>query len=191
MATLRIPIDLTWSGATGSPGVNVWHARTESTIGEPEDVDALAGYLEDFYTAIANVYPSTVTIAFGGEATGVGDDSETIFPAPAWSVTGTGAAAFAPPVLAMYVNWRAATGGRNGRGRTFLGPHNAVIAEGNGTPTEDYRTLVQGAVDALVAESQNSLNGALGVYSRAENIFRDFSSGAVPNKFAVLRSRRD
>ena len=29
MPTVRIPVDLTWSLATGSPGVNVWHARID------------------------------------------------------------------------------------------------------------------------------------------------------------------
>lgn len=191
MPTVRIPINITWTGSTGSPGVNVWHARVNGELDPNPDVETISGMLEQFYDDISDVVPTDVTFQFLGEATGVGDDADTTFTGTPWTVTGSGGAPHLPPATAMYVNWRAASGGRSGRGRTFISPLVTADNEGNGTPVEQVRGWVQAAADALIDSSDSFANGAVGVYSRTDNVIRDFVSADVPNKFAVLRSRRD
>lgn len=191
MPTARIPIDITWSGTTGSPGVNIWHARVDSVADPNPDVQSMADMLETFYGDIADLFPSTVVFHFAGEAAGVGDDNGDTFTADPWTVNGTNTVDFLPPANCVLVQWRTGTGGRHGRGRTFLGPLARSLAEANGTPEEASRGEIQAAVDTLVGSSEGFGNGALGVYSRTTDTFRDFQSGTVPNYFAVLRSRRD
>lgn len=190
MPTVRIPIDLTWVGSTGSPGVNVFHGRI-ITGGISSDLQDLTDALQDFYQAIAPVIPNQVTVRWAGEAAGVGDDAGTDFTSPAWTVPGTSSGGYAPPAATMLVQWRTGSGGRSGRGRSFISPVTNAIVESNGTPDETARGIVQDAVDDLIGASSGFGDGALGVYSRTEDVFRDFTSGTVPNYFASLRSRRD
>lgn len=191
MPTVRIPVELNWSGATGSPGVNIWHGRTDpGEVGEV-DIDGLSAMLNTFYTGISNMYPAEVEIRFNGEAQGVGDAEGDTFTGTAWALLGTSGSGFAPMGTCMLVNWRSNTGGRRGRGRTFLGPACLASVQDNGTPVELLKSEVQADVNTLVSSSEALANGALGVYSRVENVFRDFASGDVPNKFGLLRSRRD
>lgn len=191
MPTLRIPIDLTWSGASGSPGVNVWHGRIINGGLDQTDLGDLTDMLQDFYTTLADVFPEGTTIRWAGEAQGVGDDSGDTFNSDPWTVDGGGTGGFLAPANALLIQWRTNTGGRSGRGRTFLSPLVLFANEDNGTPEESIRTLVSGAADDLISASSGFDNGALGVYSRTEDVFRDFVTAAVPNYFAVLRSRRD
>lgn len=191
MVLARIPVDLTWTGATGSPGVNVWHGRFLGAVAPFDDLEGLTTMLNTFYATIAPIFPATMSCTYAGVAYGVGANAEEEYTSPAWTVEGDAGADFLAPALAMYVNWSTGSGGRNGRGRTFLGPLGVSSAEGNGTPAEGLRGTVQGAVDALVSASLTDANGALGVFSRVDGVLRDFTAGAVPNKFAVLRSRRD
>lgn len=191
MPTVRIPIDLAWTGSSGSPGVNVWHVRTNALDVVNEDVNYLAGVLETFYDECSDIFPSDFTARFLGEAYGVGDDEGTVYVGDPWTIAGSGGTPHLPPATAMFVNWRGSTGGRRGRGRTYLSPLVTADNEGNGTPVEQVRTWVQTAADNLIESSDSFANGAVGVYSRVSNTFRDFVSAEVPNKFASLRSRRD
>lgn len=191
MPTIRVPINLVWTSASGSPGTNTWHARLEDDPLAPDDLEVLTEILHDFYTAIAEFYPNTVLISWGGEGLGVGDDEGTIFESPGWSVAGTSAVAYLPPANCMLINWRTSGGGRSGKGKTFIGPGNVGLIEANGTPSEGARTALSDAAADLIESSDSALNGALGVYSRKTNVFRDFISAEVPNLFAILSSRRD
>lgn len=191
MATFRYAVNLTWTGASGSPGVNVWHGRTTGGLPGSSEISGLSDMIEEFYTAIAGLYPGQVTITSPEFASGVGDDEGDQASVPAWSVAGTGAASFLPPASCMLVDWRTNSGGRRGRGRTFLGPLSDDTIENNGTPAEGGRTIVQLAADDLIESSDSFGNGAWGVYSRVDNVIRDFTSASCPNLFAVLRSRRD
>lgn len=191
MPIARIPVNLTWTGATGSPGVNVWHARFDNGDPLSGDLSDVTDIIGQFYDAIEGLFPSTYTITYDGEAQGVGADEGTTYQSTPWTFQGEGAPAFLPPATAMFVNWRAFTGGRRGKGRTYLGPLTDLVTEGNGTPEEAYRAQVQAAANALVSASLGDLNGAVVIYSRTDGIARDVATADVPNMFAVLRSRRD
>lgn len=191
MPTGRLAVDLSWTGATGSPGVNVWHIRFENASAPGGDQDAMVEAIRDFYVATRGSYPTAVNIRFNGEIHGVGDDAGNLYTADTWSTTGSGINGFLPPAVCTLVSWRTSSATRSGRGRTFIGPMSATILETNGTPDEGFRAGTQAAVDDLIETSDSFANGAVGIYSRTENVFRDLVSGDVPNYFAVLRSRRD
>jgi len=191
---VRIPVEIT-GPALPDPGMNIWHAR----IGDvdptfPDDVDVVSEWLHTFYGEIAGVYPSGTTISQSGEYVEVGTSTpQTIAEGAGWSVAATGGADPMPAANALMVSWRTSLATRRGRGRTFLGPLVRTLAEPNGTPEEGNRSLVQAKVNALVATSAAATPGgkALGVWSPADAVLRDFISGNVPNRFGVLRSRRD
>lgn len=187
----RIPIDLTWSGATGSPGVNIWHARASASPAEGDFDDTLTN-LKAFYTACRGLFPTPVTIAFRGRITGVGPDVEKEASAPTWSVTGgSTTTAYLPPATAVTVSWAAATGGRSGKGRTFLGPLSPTIQDNDGRLAAAVAASTQSAINDLVAASTGASNGALGIWSPTDAVIRDFVRGTVRRDFASLRSRRD
>jgi hypothetical protein len=191
--TVEIPIEIRWTGATGSPGANIWHARTDGNIPDPSDpgVGDMLDALQAFYTDIASAVPASAQFRFNGEVTGVGASSGDSQTYDAWVVQGSAPDQYLPPADAVLVSWKTGSGGRSGRGRTFLSPLNRDVAGGTGAVGATWLTLFQGAVDELVATSSGIENGALGVYSRTDNLFRDFTSGTVRPYFAVLRSRRD
>lgn len=190
MPTVRIPIDLQWTGASGSPGANVFHGRIGAELGGSIDLGLLTGILETFYTGVALAMPQGLDISYAGFAYGVGDDTGSEYTSDAWEVSGN-VPSFAPPGLAVQCTWKTQSGGRNGRGRTFLGPMGGSVVQADGSLDNATRETIQGLCDDLVESSDSFANGALGVYSRVENIFRDVTSSVVSDRFAMLRTRRD
>lgn len=191
MPTFRLPVDLEWSGASGSPGVNVWHARTDDFLAPFEDVEAVSEFIHQFYQGLVSLLPSTMTCSFAGEVQGVGAAEGQSARPPSWSVTGTAGTDFLPPSQCLLAQWRTDSGGRNGRGRTFIGPLSGESLQSNGSPDEGVRTQIETLQANLIESSDSFGNGAVGIWSRTEGIFRDLTAGSCPNYFAVLRSRRD
>jgi hypothetical protein len=96
----------------------------------------------------------------------------------------------------VVVTWRT-TGVRNGRrvrGRTFLVPTANVAYENDGT-------IVAGAISSIGTANATLLGGVgawqLGVWARptavgaTDGIWHEATSSTIPDKVAVLRSRRD
>lgn len=191
MATFRYVVDLAWTGSTGSPGVNVWHGRTTGGLDGSTETTGLTDLIKDFYAALAYIFPVTFTATGQEFVNGVGDDEGDADAVPVWTVTGSGSSSFAPPATAILVDWRTNSGGRQGRGRTFLGPIVAGLVGSNGGVESTELAALNTIVEDLVDGSDSFGNGALGVYSRTGSTFRDFTSGSIPSKLAVLRSRRD
>lgn len=191
MPTFRAAVDLSWTVASGSPGVNVFHGRAVTTSGPANDVSLLMDIVRQFFFEIRGLYCTDVTMRWNGEAHGVGDDIGNVYNGTPWTVTGSGGTDHLAPALAMLVKWASDSGGRSGRGRTFIGPLQDAVSETNGTPDDGVRTQLLTAAENLIESSDSFGNGALGVYSRVEDVFRDFTSSSVPNYFAVIRSRRD
>jgi hypothetical protein len=191
MPTMRVPVEMSWAGVSGSPGANIWHVRTTADITSPPELESNTELIRQFYEDIASLYCSDLVLRYEGEATGVGDDTGNIYTSPPWTVTGTTGLDHLAPALQMMVQWRGETGGPHGRGRTFIGPLSTACHQDNGTPDEAERTVLIDAAAALVEGSDSFADGAVGIWSRTELVFRDVVSSAVPNKFAILRSRRD
>lgn len=192
MPSLHVPVRLTWAGS-GSPGVNVWDVRT--TGGDPgpsDDLQAMTDALRVFYTDLmaGDIFPGGYTASYAGVATSVGDSPE-FFTSDAWSITESGPADVAPPIAQMILTLRTSSATRRGRGRKFIGPVRPTIVQADGTPTTVALGVLQNAGNALLAESEEFADGAIGVFSSVDELFRDIVSVQARDYFASLRSRRD
>lgn len=190
MSIWQIPLAITWSGASGSPGTNTWAYRVPTTVSDVDGVlEQATTDLGAFHQAIKTIYNSNVTVSTDGVWTGLGDDQGDSHDVAGFSVAGTGTSGFAPPSQCIILDRKASTGGRSGRGRVFLGPLSSSMVESNGTPVEDARAYVLAAANDLL--SPGPLDGAFCIWSRTDQVARDITSFSVPNIFGSLRSRRD
>jgi hypothetical protein len=173
--------------------VNVWDVRT--TGGDPgpsDDLQAMTDALRVFYTDLmaGDIFPGGYTASYGGTATSVGESPE-FFTSDTWSITESGPSDVAPPIAQMILTLRTSSATRRGRGRKFIGPVRPTIVQADGTPTTAALGILQTAGNTLLAESEEFADGAIGVYSDVDGLFRDLVSVQARVYFASLRSRRD
>lgn len=191
MPTFKYPVALAWTGS-GSPGVNVWHFRSEDNADPLEtDVQEIIDGIETFYTAVKGVFPADLVVTGPDEAIKDPYGAPEYREVDGFTVQGTGTQGYAPLASAIVAGWRTTSATRSGRGRTFLGPLALYCVDADGTPKSDVLAIVRNAAAALVATSRDWTQGSLGVYSQTDGVLRDFQSSAVRDTFAVLRSRRD
>lgn len=194
MTLARIPVKIT-GPMLPDAAMNIWHVRTDSSdaLRKP-GLNGAVSALAVFYDSVKGLYPSGCTITFDGTAQEVAtEDPKYLDGLSTFTYGATGSSDSLPAANAMMISWRTESATRSGRGRTFIGPVVSSAAENNGTPEESNRSALQGAVNALVASSVTDKTSpwAFGVYSPSLKILRDFTSGTVPNRFGMLRSRRD
>lgn len=187
MPTVQYNVGLEWSNAPGGPGVNTWHIRYDSVVG---DLESALSALATFYDSIRGVLPTGVRYRFTDHAVTVGDSPTYVPVSNAATNTGSGGATYLPMATAMCVSWKTTAATRSGRGRTFIGPLSNLATEANGTPAPEAITLLQNAATALVNASLVDNGWGFGVYSRKDGVLRDFTRATVRDVFAVLRSRR-
>lgn len=187
-----------------SPGVNVWHMRTDTdataTAGKAMAQDAL-DKLRAFYASVMAQAVSGATYKCDG-ITDV-DSSEGV--SLNWTtVTGAQANQIMPPALAIVVGWKTTIHARRGMGRTFLGPYTYAWLDGDGTVLAGGLTILNNAATALVNASLLDNGWAWGVYGQqdampgansaaraaAPHVLRDFTGYAIKDKWAVMTSRR-
>lgn len=194
MTLVRLPVQIS-GPMLPDPAMNIWHGRVgDAWPTNKPGHNELVAYLSAFYNSIKGLYPSGCTITFEGEAQEIGTATpEVLSGLDTFTIAATGASDSLPAANCLMVSWRTTLATRRGRGRTFIGPVVSSAAENNGTPEESNRSALQGAVDALVASStgESEHATALGVWSPTDAVLRDFTDGNVPNRFGVLRSRRD
>lgn len=199
MPTWRLPVNFSYADG-GGPGVNVWHIRATGATPVETNLQSMVDAIHTFYDSITNGGVSGAdcfqrgTVFTAGQAVDVDSDEATDVDWATLTVPNVGADA--PPVLALCLTWRTSIAARRGRGRTFLGPLSQNALQDNGTPDEDFRSVVGNAADALISTSTGFNNGAVGIYGResvgsSTHVIRDIVGRTVPNEFAVLRSRRD
>lgn len=190
MTIARVPVDITWDGS-GSPGVNVWHLRVDGPLNGSDQIAGLLEDLETFYETAKNACPASVDFDFRGEIQGLGPDTGDTAVYDAWHQDASGTGNYAPTMTCQVVGWRTNSGGRRGRGRTFIGPVATSVVAADGSPSAAYLSDLQAAADALVAAGAPIGNGSWGVYSVLDQVVRDFTGATVSPKFGSLRSRRD
>lgn len=182
---------ITWTGFTGSPGVSTFYA--------PDATDSRPA-IRTFFDSIADQIPNGVTVSFPTTGDIVADDSGVI--QGTWtggaiaSVSGTSLQPWTN-ATGLVVNWRTNTvrRGRRLRGRTFLVPVAGAAASGGGIPPFSVVNDVRAAALALAAASPGILvwgppieQGGVVV---AAGVSAAVSTADVPQKWVVLRSRRD
>lgn len=191
MPSAELTVNLTWTAGGGSPGTNTWHLRSTGEFGPGGDFGDLSLMIRDFYTDCQAFFPNDLNIQMFGELRGILGDEGKMTTVDSWGLAGSAGSNHLPNANALCATWRGDTGGRSGRGRTFLGPIGPATATTVGQPTAGTIDTLQDAINTLVESSDSFDNGAIAIYSRKDNILRDITSGKASPKFAVLRSRRD
>lgn len=176
-----------WTGFPGAPGYSVFY-RGEDNV--------LTAALRTFYESVKTVIPTNVNIQVASSGDVV--DSVTGALSGNWTspantvVDCTGAGSYGAPAGAM-VKWltSAIVNGRRLRGKTFLVPIISSAMETDGSINFTLITQIQNAAAALLTSEA----GNLGVWHRPVNStggsWSPITSAVVPDRVAVLRSRRD
>ena len=193
-------VKVRWSGFIGSPGwSNFYFDGPDGTFLTPADAPLCADRVSTFLTAIKNQFYSDLNWT-------IQSDVEAISPAtgellnihnigPRAAITGGTAKTPYSAASGIVVTWRT-NGVRNGRrvrGRTFLVPA-ATSSYQDDTVLTTALTTFQTAASALATPSANI---HLGVWSRptapgaSDGDWFETVSASVPDKVAILRSRRD
>lgn len=188
MATWRTVVRLNHA-ALGGTGTNTWHLRTDGI--DLAAMNELMGYVETFYTDINGYFPDSAAIVWDGTFEGVGADEGEHRESAPWTVVGGTAGGCLPPSQSIVVGWKSESGGKRGKGRTFLGPMHVNTLEADGTPAGATLTAIRETAAELISSQDDFGDGALGVWSREDQVLRDFASATVRNVFGSLRSRRD
>lgn len=197
MAVYRLPVNLQWIGP-GSPGANIWHFRTQSTVDDSAEVSGAVSAIRAFYFSLAGVNILAPNL-FMSATEAVDVESQEVKSVDFATINTGTAGTDAPEVLQICIGWRTSIAARRGRGRTFLGPLNGSALESNGSIAEAAVTAVTNSAEALVEASDSANGWGVGVYGlqtsgtgpNGPKVLRDFTGARVRDRFAVLRSRRD
>lgn len=188
MAALKGIVNISHPSVHG-PACNVWHLRWGGDGAGAALIDG-ANALEDFYGALTAWTAGGANFSFDGNWQDV--ESEEVFnEGGTFSVTAGTSAPALPSSTALVVGWGTTGGGRRGKGRTFISPMDVASCAADGTPSAPCLAAFRSAAATLVTASAAIDAGALGVYSREDNVIRDLTSSRVRNVYGVLRSRRD
>jgi hypothetical protein len=184
----------TWTGFTGSPGyTNLYFGNTSDVTGANSAVSVAS----DLWDRLHTFFPTGVTVQASQEVEDVDPANGDLLGAftatassPAWVGTSPGGYSAASGAV---INWRTAGihRGHRVRGRTFLVPLGATCYQTDGTIIDAIRASMITALTPAVASP-------LGVWARpfgpppvVAGAFFDVISASIPDKSAVLRSRRD
>lgn len=184
-----------WDGFAGAPGYNVFaFARTAAPL--QTDMDQSVAALRVFFDAVKGQLRTSTTVTVEPNARILRDSdgqllgAATATTAPA-VVQGTNMAAQALPA-GIVVSWLTETirGRRALRGRSFLVPVAVSAYENDGTLTAAAMSGVGAAATTFLATT------SLAVWGRPSptdpvGVLGDVTGSAIPDKVAILRSRRD
>jgi hypothetical protein len=209
--TGMLKVTARWDGFVGAPGYsNFFFVPDDPNASFDAGAAASAVAVEGFFNAIKHLLPPAANVTVQSDVPVVEDStgSITAFHSAGTRTAIVGTAASAPYSAASgaVVTWRAAgvRRGRRVRGRTFVVPLANVAYEANGS-------LVAGAITSFGTAAGAILNAAggvsFGIWTRPTPVLgpdgkptgEDLSDGewfdcmnaTVPDKVAVLRSRRD
>lgn len=183
----------TSSPSLGGLGTNTFHFRTTDSVLATNtlELQGATDALNSFYNDLQVNTAGLGIISTDGVWTRVDDPSGDLIDVTGWSISPTTGGNPLPPANALVIGWRASSGGKNGRGRTFLGPVSVATLQSDGTPSEAARADIDAAAADLIAGFAGGGDGAFVVWSPTDNVGRDIVSAAVRNVYGVLRSRRD
>lgn len=108
-----------------------------------------------------------------------------------YSVAGTDAGDELAPQTAFMIQWRTPSGGRSGKGRTFLGGFTENVnddATSIGRPTDAFVDAVANAADDLMSRL-DTLGADLSVVSYVDVVARKVTSCRLTNRWATQRRR--
>jgi len=206
MSMMRVRV--VGTGWTGAPGLGTHNFRSD---GDSEgDAQLCVARVRAAYDDAKALWPSGVSWQVQSEVDVVnettGETISTWAPAAPAVVNGAGPDTSRLPIAtALLVKYGTSTflSGRRIQGRSFISPLYSQMGDGVGTPTEPARALGIAFGDALMDAGLTPLPFVVWRRPRAADpdatppvTARDgalavVTSVTVPDKFAVLRSRRD
>lgn len=196
------------TGWLGAPGLNTFYFECGDTSGSDEDATLCAVRVRDAFLPTVLNFPTTWTCNVSAvvdiltDTTGELTNSRVVTtPAP---VVGTGAGVFGPSPVTALLRLRTNTfsDGRRIQGRAFLGP---IVAnsDADGSPVSSvlarFVTMGEELLDIGIGEGPSLVvwrrprlfsEGPPEIEARVGSSARVITT-SVPDKFAVLRSRRD
>lgn len=178
---------VSWTGFMGAPGYGV-HYKVSAGL--------VTSYLRTFYDAVKTLIPSSVSIQVPSSGDIVDDVTGVI--TGSWStaanavVVGTPGTGYVGGAGAV-VRWNSAgiVNGRRVRGRTFLVPLIGGSFDTNGTLLPANSLTLTNAASALVASEAGNLLVWHRPKAGAGGASFAVTSSDVPDRSALLRSRRD
>lgn len=198
-------VTLRWNGFAGAPGYSNFHFAADPGFWD-------GGFLGDDAKAAANSavarvaegtlqigpsVPASVSFSVEPEVLVIDSDTGEIQgqiqrdPVSLGGPSGSGGYSAASGAV---INWNTSDyrAGRRIRGRTFMVPLSSASYDAEGTLSTAALEDMRGFADALIGDGGQP---ELGVWSRPRNgaggVFATVVSASVPDKVAVLRSRRD
>lgn len=190
MAIWRTQVQYTY-GTPGSPGFSTFHAEDVEDPATLNDLNAVSGLLEGWYTQMGPYVPQDVTISHDGVWTGVGPNVGLRYEGDTWTLAGANSSIRLPDFVCPLIGWRTTTTSPPVRGRTFLFPVAANACSQLGRPAGAFTSDVEGATDALVAASVAITTGGLRIWSGKNQTAHEIVSGELAGEFAYLSTRRD
>lgn len=194
-------ISVNWTGFNGAPGYTNLYFRDFETSGlDQAIIDGSVAKVESWVSSIQTRVPNTVTLQVQQTVPIIESTTGTLVrfmnatTAPAARV-GSGTGAYSAAAGAC-VNWYT-DGVRNGRrvrGRSFIVPLAGSALATDGTIDNTQLTGLRSASTTMAAVGGT---GDLGVWARptgpgaTDGVWYSVTSVTVPDKTAVLRSRRD
>jgi len=173
----------------------VFHGRSVALDPDQQAADDLASRVGEFFEALDPVIPNDVVISFSSEVlnldTSTGQLEGVLTVTPPGNVFGQNTASHAAPAGAR-IAWTtpAIVAGRRLRGATFIVPISSGAFDTDGTLTSGVQTTLNAA--ALDFRSTGVFTSVQpSVWSRTHGIQADITGHQVPDRVAVLRSRRD
>jgi hypothetical protein len=184
-----------YNGFTGAPG---WIRMKFLGSLNASDANTAAANFRTFLNSVASNMPTGSSISFDSAVAIYDDDGtqtgEVTLGSVPVVINGGSAAAYAGGSGAV-VNWvtNAFHLGRKVRGRTFLVPLTSAAFQADGTLAATFQTTLQAAATAFATSSPTPVilsqkpSGSGGVSSLVTVV----TGGTVPDRSAILRSRRD
>lgn len=184
-----------YNGFTGAPG---WIRMKFLGSLNVADANTAAANFKTFLTSITSRMPTGSSISFDSTVALYGDDGSqtgevTLTTVPS-AITGSSSAAYAGGA-GLVVNWVTSAFhlGKKVRGRTFLVPLTSIAFDLDGTLNSTAQSVVQTAAQVFAVSSPTPVvfsskpNGSGGV----SNLVAVITGATVPDRSAILRSRRD
>lgn len=193
-------LKINWTGFIGAPGYTQLYFRDFS---EGELTQAMAdgfmGRVDTWLDAWVSSLPSTVSILIDPTVDVVNAESGELESfmsiSPDTARVGSGAGTYAAPA-GMCVNWstNGVENGRRVRGRTFMVPITSAAMQSDGTIATSNLTALRTATTTFLAVGATGVHG---VWHRPtapganDGAWYATTAFTLPDKIAVLRSRRD
>jgi len=184
-----------YNGFTGAPG---WVKMKFIGQLDQSQANTAAANFRTFLVAIgvgnmpsgSNFSFDSIVQTFDGEGKLDGELSLSTVPA---NISGTAAGAYAGGA-GVVVNWLtdAFVGGKRIRGRTFIVPLVSLAFQGDGTVLDTFRTsLGNAATTFALSTPQPAVWSQRDVGGSKINTIAGMTGATVPDRVALLRSRRD